>query len=366
MGNFFTSFCMQASKTAVKAALQSVMKSRGYRTDNKSPEIRFAIVPCSGKWCCVKGDQMDFDDHEDFASALSAQLNGPLLAAECVDSDFMYLTLYKNGESDTACVGSPYDEAPPVPSPEFWQEFTGNFDAFAEILVQDRVFAEEALLPLGELIGFDGSALLPSDEPPENAACMGFSRVKVKEKPLITSGPAKLGHVRGQKPNPYRLDSWSTIIMHNFGGPSKGITIIIEAAFPGGRDLPFEISEALLRSKLSQGINMCQTPAEFECISREGGCIRMKAALPDFEIPAGINLNYTHPSSMKQMETDFAQNFVFNFRLSIPEHLDKLDISFIPMGYPEGAYTWRLEDCWITPQEWEIFIYEGRRPFTNI
>ena len=63
------------------------------------------------------------------------------------------------------------------------------------------------------------------------------------------------------------------------------------------------------------------------------------------------------------METDFAQNLVFNFRLNIPEHLNKLDISFIPLEYPEGAYTWRLQDCWITPQEWEIFIYEGPDAF---
>ncbi|MBQ3574417.1 MAG: hypothetical protein IJA26_01995, partial [Clostridia bacterium] len=355
MGSFFTSICAQVSKSAARSALRAAMLARGYRTDNKTPEISFSIAPCGGKWCCIKGEQMDFDDFEGFIADFSDHLQTAVLTAECFDSDCLYLTLHKNGETDAACAGMPYDDDPPEPNPEFWQDAVGDFDAFTEILQQERVFYEEALLPLGELMGFDGNALLPTDEPVENAICMGFSRAKVKENPLVTSGPAKLGHVRGQKPNPYRLDSWSTIIMHNFGGPSKGIKIIIEAAYPEGRDLPFEISEALLRSKLSQDIDMCQAPAEFKCISREGGCIRMEAALPDFEIPAGINLNYTHPSSMKQMETDFAQNFVFNFQLNIPEHLDRLDISFIPLEYPEGAYTWRLQDCWITPQELEIF-----------
>lgn len=363
MGNFFTSFCAQASKTAMKTALQSVMKCRSYRTDNKSPEIRFEFVPCGGKWCCLKAAQMDFDDSESFAAALSAQLNAPLLAAECADSDFLYLSLHKNGETDAACAGMPYDDEPPVPSRKFWQDIVGDFDAFTDILAQDRTFAEEALMPLGKLMGFDGSALLPSDETAGSSACMGFSRVKIKEKPLISSGPSRIGHQFRQKTQPYRLDAWSTVVMHNFGGPSKGVRIVVEASFPGGRDLPFEISEAQLRSKLSQGISACQVPVEFECISREGGCIRMEASLPDFQIPEGIKPDYKYPSIKKQMETEFAQTFVFNYRLRIPEHLAKLDIRFIPMKYPEGTYIWQLEDCWVTPQEWEIFIHHGPNAF---
>lgn len=364
MGSFFTSVCVRASKTAAKNALRSAMKARGYRTDNKTPEISFSIVPCGGKWCCLKGDQMDFDDFEGFIADFAAQIGAPLLTANCIDSDFIYLTLLRDGESDCACVGQPYDEEPPVPRREFWQDLVGDVDAFTKILAQDYVFAEEALVPLGELMGFDGEALLPTDEI-ENAVIMGFSRAGKKETPLISAGPTALGYVHRQKPQPYHLDTHSTIAMHNYGGPSTGLEVIIEAAFANRSDCPFEIFDVHLRDMAYQipGNEAQHMQTEFECISREGNRSAWRAAFPDFRIPEGINLNYSYPSMKQQMDTEFARSFVFNYRLRIPEHLSELSIHFIPMEYPEGKYAWRLEDCWITPRELEIFDREGSDAF---
>jgi len=365
MGSFFTSISMRASRTTAKNALRSAMKAHGYRTDNKTPEISFTLTPCGGKWCCLTGEQMDFDDFDGFIANFAAQINAPLLMVNCIDSDFIYLTLYRDGETDCACVGEPYDEEMPVPNREFWQDLVNDFDVFTDILAQDRVFAEEALKPLGELMGFDGEMLLPADNLPENSITLGFSRAGKKESPLITAGPTVLGLALRQKNQPYRLDAHSTIAMHNFGGPSKGIEVIIEATFADRNDSPIDIFDVHLRDMLY--LMPDSTPqhmqSEFECISREGSCSTWRAAFPDFRIPDGLNLNFKYPSTKKQMDTEFAQSFVFNYRLRIPEHLSGLNIHFIPMESPEGKYTWRLEECWITPQELEIFLKEGPEAF---
>lgn len=370
MGSSFTSICMRSSKTAAKNALKSIMKARGFKTDNKSAEISFVLTPCGNKWCCLTGEQMDFDDFDGFIADFAAQLSTPLLCANCVDSDFIDLILYRNGETDCACVGEPYDEEAPVPIREFWQDLVGNFDAFTDILKQERVFAEEALIPLGELMGFDGETLLPSNEPAEKAITMGFSQAGKKENPLITAGATKLGHALRQKPQPYHLDtyirdSYNAIAIHNYGGPSKGIEVIIEAVFADRNDSPFEIFDVHLRDLKYQipGIPPQHMQAEFECISCDGGRSTWRAAFPDFQIPEGINTNYKYPSMKQQMNTEFAQQIVFNYRLRIPEHLSELNVHFIPTQCPEEKYIWRLEDCWITPQELEIFDREGNSAF---
>lgn len=362
MGSSFTSICIKTSRTVLKSALHAVMKERGFRTDNKTPEIHFSITPCGKNWCCLKGD---YTDSEEFSADLSTKLNVPLLVAECVDSDFICFTLHHDGQTDIACAGNPYDEDPPSPNGEFWQNLTDDFESFISLLSQKRVFAEDILSPLGEMMGFNGEALLPSDEETENVFDIGFSHVGEKISPLITSGPTRLGRQYRYGANPYRLDTNSTVSIHNYGGPSKGLELIVEAVFPDRRDLSFEIHDAHIRSLALQinGIGAQPMPAEFECTSREPGCSIWRAVFPDFQIPEGINPEYKFSSWKQEKDIVHARCIVFNYRLQIPEHLSELNIHFIPLEYPEGLYVWRLEDCWITPQEQEIFDREGSDAF---
>jgi len=368
MSSFFTGICMQASKTAAKRALRSVMQARGFRTDNKNPELRLVLLPCGKKWTCMKSLQMDFEDIEGFLADCAAHLGAPMLTASCFDSDFVLLTLYRDGQSDAACIGEPYDGEKPAPNPEFWQALVGDFTTFSELLSRDFVFAEETLVPLGEMMGFDGEALLPDEALPENALVLGFSRGKVKEKPLLSSGPTRLAYQNAQEPKPYNLHQNSIVVMNNYGGPSRGIEILLELSFPENRKLEYEIFDTHIRTIAQQMERKPPTPVTLRQIEPKDGLDRWHAVVPDFEIPEGINLNYEYPPGMwkQKSDTEFKQSIVFNYQLRIPEYLEKLNMRFTPLEYPEGAYSWRLEDCRITPQAMEVFYQEGPEAFMEI
>ena len=371
MGCFFTSICAQAPKTTVKNALRSIMKSRGWRVDNKNSELRFEIVPGGSKWCCLNGNLTDLEDCEGFVNAFASELAVPVLFASCRDSDYIYLQLHRDGGQDTACIGTPYDEEKPIPSREFWQGVVKNFDAFNDLLSNDWVFAEEALQPLGELMGFDGNTLLPFDEANEKAVCIGFSRTAAKGSPLVLSGPTILNHQRRQFPSPYNLHTNSIVVMHNYGGPSRGIEIMIELAFPGNKRCEYEIYDTHIRTgaqQLKQAKIENYSPVKLERVDLRDGVDRWHAILPDFEIPEGLNLDYEYssPFSSQQQMTEFQQSIIFNYRLRIPEYLESLNIHFTPLENPEGSYTWRLEDCYHTPQEMKVFHREGVDAFREI
>lgn len=368
MGSFFDTLTLHCSKTRLKNALREYMAAAGYRTDNRTPELQFAILPGKNGWCALHGDALMDAFAENLPAALSAALGLPVLHIACFDSDFLYLTLHRGEISNAACVGTPYDGDPPLPDPAHWADFVPNFERFSEILRENHVFAEEALVPLGQLIGFDSDSLNFhfGDTLPDNAIACGFSRVAIKEKPLVSDGPTILGGPRGPhaRPTPYSLDRINAIRLQNFGGPSRGIEVIVEAAFAHRSDLRFEIYDTLLRIfPIHQVYPHVRPAGEFECISRDGPRSTWRAAFPDFEIPEGVNLNYSHSSMRKQMDLDLQHSFIFNYRLNIPEHLRELNIKFVPIEYPDGAYLWRLQDCCYSPQALEIFEHDGPDAF---
>lgn len=366
MGNTFTSVCLRTSKTAAKKALLAAMQARGFRADKKNPEFYLTLQPCGRKWCCLKGELMDLGEPEDFAASLEEQLGVPMLTASCVDSDFIYLTLHRNGESDAACIGIPYDEEKPLPQREFWQDLVKDWDAFDNLLSRDWLFAEDALVPLGKLMGFDGRIMLPSDETEGKVITIGFSHAEENGSPLVSSGPTKLNFQRGQVPKPYRLFDNSNVCMHNYGGPSRGLEILIELSFPDNLNHECEITNAMLLT----GAQQCRRKqaVDLKPIPSRDGFERWHAVLPDFEIPDGLNLSYRYPENAwkRKMETEFAQEICFVYRLHASEHLKKLNIRFTPMEYPDGSYTWHLEDCYDTAQEWEVFHYEGIAAYREI
>lgn len=369
MGSFFTGICTQAGKAATIKALKAAMKEIGFATNNKNPEITLTLQPCGGKWLCIHSEQFDPEWFGAFMEAFHLPLKQPVLAVNCFDSDFVQLDLHCGGETGSACIGRPYVEPVPEPDPAFWQPLVGDFAAFSEILNGEYVFAEDGLLALGNLLGFDGKMLIPSPEPSEGAVILGFSRPAQKESPSITSGPVQLAHPpRPTRPGPYSLYRNSAITLINLGRPGKGIKIVIEAEFPEGKHPPFEICETHLRYFKYQmgtlyhkwgGVIPAPTPVEFECIENQGSRSVWQAILPEFDLPEGFNPNYRYASRKKESDAISEKTIIFNYRLRIPEHLRTLNFHFIPLENPAGEYLWRLENCWQTPLALEIFERDG-------
>ena len=363
MGSFFNCILASSSKTQLKTVIQSLMKNRGFRVNNTKPEFSFTISPLGKGWCSVRCELFDGDNFPEYASSLSEALGSPALLLSCFDSDFIWLQLHKGGKSDAACIGTPFNDEPPTPSKDFWLDFVHDFDRFTEILSAKFIFAEEILIPLGGLIGFDGEALLSPD-----AACLsiGFSSIKPAEKPYVEEGCpcfALHGDFYGQN-NPYQRNKNSAITFLNLGGPGRGLTVITESPDLDREDIFLEntsISHGVLNPDGSSHFNGDLT---FFCFSRcklADGSIQWCAELPEFQIPKGLNTNWTGSSWKKSSIVKSSCCIVFRYVLRTPVFFSALRFTFIPHENPDGCYIWDVKDCHYTAEMYEAICREPWR-----
>lgn len=152
MGSFFTNVSiLNATPDAVAAAMAKL----GY--EPSADGIALHMPAPRGKWCTLHSDWMD--NLPDLPAALANHAEA-VLYITCIDSDFMLLTLTHSGHTETVCVGEPYDDEVEIAlTPEHWQPYVGDLDAFRAILDEDYVFAEESLVPLGKLFGFEAEEI---------------------------------------------------------------------------------------------------------------------------------------------------------------------------------------------------------------
>ena len=363
MGNFFNCILVPASKTRLKSVIQSQMKTRGFRVNNSKPEFSFTISPSGKGWHTVQCELFVGDDFPDYASALSEALGTPALSLSCFDSDFIWLQLHKSGTFGEACIGTPYDDEPPSPSKAFWLDFVHDFDRFSEILSCEFVFAEETLIPLGRLIGFDGEALL---SPNAASLSIGFSSIKPVEKPYVEDGCPRFalhGNLFGQN-NPYQRNKNSAITFLNLGGPGTGMTIIAESPDLDREDVSLEnasISHGVVNPDGSYHCNGNLASFNFSRYKLDDGSIQWRAVLPDFRIPKGLNTNWTGSTWNKTSMVESSCSIVFRYVLRTPVFLSSLRFTFIPHENPNGCYIWDIKDCRISPEMYEAICREPWR-----
>lgn len=107
------------------------------------------------------------------ALPISNLIQGTVIMASCVDSDFNLLEVFENGKSVEKCyVGNIYEEYAEMmdcvaPNMDFWKTLlldAGNEQKLQMALFAEEIFAEDNLRKLSELIGypvFDDSLVFP-------------------------------------------------------------------------------------------------------------------------------------------------------------------------------------------------------------
>lgn len=182
MGSFFTNVSF-IPRGDCREAVSSAMAKLGYRPAESGTEL--LLLPQNGRWCTVHSD---FINHERLHDALSDCAEAVLTVA-CFDSDFLALTLTREGRTETVCVCEPYEEDmfEIQLTPGHWQPVVGDVEAFRSLLdesvndVERFVFAEESLEPLGSLMGFDPAQINATpdellDEPSEDMIPLHFEK----------------------------------------------------------------------------------------------------------------------------------------------------------------------------------------------
>jgi hypothetical protein len=328
------------------------MEQKGYVIvrHNTNGELIFAVkVDVTSKWITLYSNAYDGDPDalEDYGAQLSQIFKSPALCTSCFDSDFLLLHLIGASKNSNtyAIIGHPYDDISlPAVNYSAWGPYMVEKEkniSFKEICESDYVFAEDALVPIGEYLGLYAQDLnMPFSEIEDVVVTYKFCFAKPESK--ISNGdhePVNLQH-KIYSLTPAFLDHPSIVSFINHGGASKGIAVY----FIGGyvkEDMitfsPVELYYFEHKNKKSRN-EMCSIPLNLEKVQLKDDTFAYYAECPEFEIPEKVN------SSLKGKKLDDEQ-YARTFGVRFVPHGDGkqiLDITVvvIPMQNFENQVVW--------------------------
>ena len=325
MGISFRIIAVQSGKANMFRTLKKQLEAASYVTDNLTPDFTLTSMDCGG-WIALRTDDLDFPL---MPEKISRAISRPVLEISCFDSDELAISVYhgsKTGKVRIGCGDKVSVDA------GLWSAYVSDIDRFAEICTADYIFAEEALMPLGELMRFDGEAML------SDGLSLGFSR-KGKKSPLAESGPVRFIYMRHTEPDNFARGIPHGLAANNVGRPGKGVFVIAEGEIME-RDDVF-IRSPMLRSPLRRK-SLDQRPHESEFVPTiYDGRPVYRADFPDFEIPQGISTEYQHMSLHKQMMFDHEYSVIFNFTVEADAPVENLVLRIVPIENPAGEWVYR-------------------------
>lgn len=355
MGTTFTALLLRKHRTNYQYTLRNLEKcleTEGYLTvqDPKEADVTFSQYLFGEQgWQMITGDDMVLLCR--LAERMAEKNKAETLLVCCCDSDFVEFELFQPeiGTSTSARAGRSYDESdPPQVEQEKWQAaglWKKEID-YAEIFEKERVFAEEALVDLGDALGFDGSVVI------ESACGAGKEPDKVfyvakKDMPpkRITEGMPCLER-RSYYDKPVPVDEpyqWSFI---NRGGPSMGVELMIYGPFVEKDRMTFTdvYLQAACDSEEDGNERLRYDPAKpIQKIRLTNGWYAYRYRFPNLPLPPGLNFDYM------RIQPDYALAAALSIDVSVTAKGDArcgLDVYFsiVPMNCPDRnmGFAWTV------------------------
>ena len=328
MGISFRIIAVQSGKANMFRTLKKQLEAAGYVTDNLTPDFTLTSMDCGG-WIALRADDLDFPLTP---GKISQAISRPVLEISCFDSDELTFSVHHGGKTGKVCIGC--GEKVSVDA-DLWSAYVSDTDRFAEICSAGYVFAEEALMPLGELMGFDGETMLG------DGLSLGFSH-KGKKSPLAKSGPVRFIYIRHTEPDNFGLGIPHGLAVINTGDPGKGVFVIAEGEIME-RDDVFIRSPSLMSPLQRKSLDLRHHESEFKPAIYDGRPV-YRADFPDFEIPRGISTEYQHVSLRKQMMFDHEYSVIFNFTVEADAPVENLVLRIVPIENPAGEWVYRQSE----------------------
>jgi hypothetical protein len=301
MGSSFNNMLVEnTSLDTLRQSLEKVFKSSGYVLAGEEADciIRAYGAP-DDRYFVLTGEWPE-EDMDKLAGRIAKAIGGRAIGVQCIDSDVLLLSLTKGSAVSIAYVGDPeaYGITPKPLRVAFWKELVGedNWDAFHAVLDDKYVLAEEALQPLGRMIGFSAkdAARYPDDPGKPRMVC-AYKREKIVPEYLSNDLPPAF------LPAGYALEQGSLVVSFTSGGGhSHGIGALIASNGFDGSGLEIQsirIARAFYHFRERKDIEAKPKKVRFE--DRRIGWV---AAFPDAEILPGANPDHPKANSLEGLE----------------------------------------------------------------
>ncbi|MEA4897034.1 MAG: hypothetical protein VB115_02195 [Christensenellaceae bacterium] len=295
MGHFFHNMLVEAVTPEVLAqGLVEAFGSLGYYVpaDDEGADCVFEVYGRTGdRFLALVGDWSD-NGADNLAEHIAKAVNGRVIGVQCVDSDVLILSLTEGDKTSVAYVGSPeaYGITPRPLRAAPWEALVGDdWPAFRSALDASYTFAEDALNPLGAIIGFSAAdAARCSDDPGQPLQTYAFKR----QQPIPEYLPDQL------RPAFRRIGYWReqdvpTAAFLSAGGHGQGVEVLIVA--PGVDAGTLDGAGIRLARAFNLQRERNDIEARLESIPLEGGGVGWLAEFPDAEILSGPNPD--HPQA---------------------------------------------------------------------
>ncbi len=347
MGMFFSNIHIkkneQFSSDALIEMLKQQMAEKGHIEQKDPDEAEIGICVCDPEgsaWVTVASDYYNFGDAESTKAAalpFSEKFGTDVIAAACVDSDFLMMNLInsKKGLDGWINAGNFYGPKPRRTSIAPWKNVVSDYEKFSGIMKKEQVFAEDALYEAAELLGMTAEqcALQPDSKAASdkaNITTLYFSSNDSEKKE-----PPRL-KIRSFSLTPCQFGENQVVFVNNLGGRSKGVAVMFWGGFVENDDLiienvTFESDYGSDKRKI--------VPITLKKIKCTNGEIALYWKDKNFNIPKAIDPSVP---AMKKMQLEFEKAFGVRFFVSgNPRKLLDVKVSIIPLeNYRDGSDTW--------------------------
>lgn len=342
MGQFFSNLHIRKKPELcaedIKKYFIAEMQKKGYALiDNADEEaVRLLIyAPEESGWISIASEETEFssyDDANNAAAALLRAFSSPVIAALCLDSDYLLLDLVSNGEKKDGilCAGRPEGMIKPVRkrlSP--FKGYVTDFSRFRQIADEEYVMAEEAFCEAAPLFGMKAEQCSLC---PENIGEADSEGLEV----LYFTPPAGM---EKEKPEfkiwhfclvPCRMDEDNCVFVVNEGGRSKGLKVIFTGDYIENDDLVFENVRITARGY--------EKKIELIRGRDKDGKALLYYEDNDIVIPKALSRELPEMKRMN-LELDRIIAVRFNVRGNERKLLD-IKVWMIPLENPAGADVW--------------------------
>lgn len=280
MGSTFTNIHIRKSDSVKFSDVENMLcgeyKKMGFTKAADANSVDETLVLCESDgsgWITVCSQQF-----EKRLSELSAALKTDVMLIECVDSDFIEMTLVSaDGKDARVTIGNPYYGERENSYSE-WEGKVSDLPKFIKVTNGDYVFAEDALTYLDELMGLPiVQGAMFGDYPPENGEgvtvkVLGFSAAK---QPSDEPPRLRISGLNGCLPIPD--EPYYAFAVLNKGGASKGLGIVFVGDYIANDDITF--------TDCSLHIGNTKIPVELEKIKCDDGSYVLSWQDKDIDIP---------------------------------------------------------------------------------
>ena len=346
MGMFFSNIHIKMTENLsindVKNFINANMTEKGYTcTDNNSEaEVTVGLYfSDDSKWITVMSDTFMFngpDDAKKTAVTFSDKFNTYVIAAACVDSDYLMMNLVNTSDGTDGFInvgdyyGMPYQRnTEPIP----WTKVIKNYEDFLSLINEEHVFAEDVFFSAAEMLSMNTEQCCLSTGMLEMVDAKKLVILRYKMDSVFNNDPPKF-EIPMFDLMPCEIGRSHCVFVNNKGGGSKGIAVQFQGDYIENDEITFE--DVVFEYK--QNGEIITVPIKLNKYYPPEGKPVLWWRDKNFVIPPAVNPDIPYN---RKMDLEFEKEFGIRFT-PCGNSRKTLDIKvfIIPLDNQKGSACW--------------------------